>query len=466
MEASVIIVNYNGKHFLSECLTSLFKLDFPKNQYEVIIVDNNSTDNSVDYVQRYFPEVIIVRTKKNLGFSGGNNLGAKYAKGKYLVFLNNDTRVDKKWLRALVDRISSNTKIATVNSKALLYYPFIELEIHSDIFARSEFTNSTNFQSVGILLEQIHLNDCSLQQLVRYRDGFYEKESGVIPSRWTNGKATILIPCDLRKKSVDFTLTIRSQKSPTRLKTQIEIRVGNISLMSDVLDSHEVKQYNISFPLEKHTSHFQYEVQNAGSIVFRNGYGRDRGAVVKEKEQFYELDGPFFHEAKEVGAFCGVSVIIRKSLFNIIGKFDDLFFMYYEDTDMSLTLRRMGYKLWFEPKSILYHIHSGSSKEWSPFFVYNVEKNHLAFLIKHFNVFTILCEIQRYVVGTCYYFFKLLISRVKEDWDAYDLWRTRCSIKYRVILWIIKIFPKLIAKRIVIDKQSIVSRKSLLRSLY
>ena len=86
---SVLIVNYNGVKTLGDCIDSISRLvSLP---YEVIVVDNASTDGSCAYIKKYFPNVRLISCERNLGFAGGNNLGAQAAKGKYLLLLNNDT---------------------------------------------------------------------------------------------------------------------------------------------------------------------------------------------------------------------------------------------------------------------------------------------------------------------------------------------------------------------------------------
>ena len=74
---SVIIVNYNGKELLQKCLESLFKIDY--NNFEVILVDNNSTDGSMEFVIKNYPNVIVVKLDSNKGFAEPNNIGAKIA---------------------------------------------------------------------------------------------------------------------------------------------------------------------------------------------------------------------------------------------------------------------------------------------------------------------------------------------------------------------------------------------------
>ena len=116
---SIIVLNYNGRSFLSGCLSSLSRIDYPKSCYEVIIVDNGSLDGSVGYVKKNFPWVKIFALDGNYGYTGGNNRGVDVAKGDLMVFLNNDTVVDKQWLRELVNVMLLDDKIAICGSKVV-----------------------------------------------------------------------------------------------------------------------------------------------------------------------------------------------------------------------------------------------------------------------------------------------------------------------------------------------------------
>ena len=118
---SIIVVNYNGKHFLGECFGSLRNLEYPRDKFEVILVDNASTDGSVQYVRENFSWVKILQLDKNYGFCKPNNDGVKIANGEYIVFLNNDTTVTKGWLFELVKGALSEEQIASCASKMLYY---------------------------------------------------------------------------------------------------------------------------------------------------------------------------------------------------------------------------------------------------------------------------------------------------------------------------------------------------------
>ena len=116
---SVIILNYNGREHLERCLSSLQDLEFPKKQLEIIVVDNGSTDDSVRFIKSRFKGIHLIVSKVNLGFSKGANLGASRARGEYLAFLNNDMRVDRKWLKLLVEAAGTGKGVACVGSTIL-----------------------------------------------------------------------------------------------------------------------------------------------------------------------------------------------------------------------------------------------------------------------------------------------------------------------------------------------------------
>lgn len=116
---SIIVVNYNEKHFLSKCLGSIMKMNFPY-KYETILVDNGSVDGSQEFVRKKFPKVKLIEAGKNLGYTGGNNTGAKIAKGKYILCLNNDTELTKDCLLNMVKVAESDPKIGICTPKQLM----------------------------------------------------------------------------------------------------------------------------------------------------------------------------------------------------------------------------------------------------------------------------------------------------------------------------------------------------------
>ena len=116
---SIIIPNYNGREHLDSCLSSLLELQVTDERIEVILVDNGSTDDSLDFVKANFPEVLIIQNQENLGFSKAANIGAEQAIGEYVAFLNNDMRVDTRWLQTLIATAQAEHGFACVGSKVL-----------------------------------------------------------------------------------------------------------------------------------------------------------------------------------------------------------------------------------------------------------------------------------------------------------------------------------------------------------
>jgi GT2 family glycosyltransferase len=119
-QASIIVVNWNGKRYLRECLSSLLTQTY--SHYEIILVDNGSNDGSVDLVVERFPEVRIIKNGENLGFAAGNNVAIRVAQGDYIVTLNNDTRAEPDWLEELIKVVETDPKIGMCASKMLFYY--------------------------------------------------------------------------------------------------------------------------------------------------------------------------------------------------------------------------------------------------------------------------------------------------------------------------------------------------------
>jgi GT2 family glycosyltransferase len=116
-KVGIVLLNWNGWEDTCVCLTSLRRLQYP--DFEMIVVDNGSTDNSPAHIRRMFPEARIIEAGKNLGFAGGCNWGIRHALGHGCDFawlLNNDTTVDPQALQALVDKADADPDLGAVGS--------------------------------------------------------------------------------------------------------------------------------------------------------------------------------------------------------------------------------------------------------------------------------------------------------------------------------------------------------------
>ena len=116
---SIIIPHLNGKQHLQECLGSLRGQTFT--DFEVILVDNGSSDGSQEFVKTHFPEVRLLELGENRGFTGACNVGYNFALGDIIVLLNNDTMTDERWLEKLADAFRRVPEAGSVASKMLLF---------------------------------------------------------------------------------------------------------------------------------------------------------------------------------------------------------------------------------------------------------------------------------------------------------------------------------------------------------
>jgi GT2 family glycosyltransferase len=117
--SSVIIPNWNGAAHLPTCLDSLRRQTF--RDFEIIVVDNGSTDESLDLLARDYPEVRVLALGENRGFAGACNAGIRAARGEFIVLLNNDTEADPRWLEEVVAAFRRHPEAGLVASKMLLF---------------------------------------------------------------------------------------------------------------------------------------------------------------------------------------------------------------------------------------------------------------------------------------------------------------------------------------------------------
>jgi GT2 family glycosyltransferase len=116
---SVVTINYKGPEHTITCLKALAELDWPVERLEIICVDNDSRDGSVEQIRAACPGITLIESTTNTGFTGGCNQGVARARGEYIAFLNNDARPDPAWLRAAVEVLEADPSVGCVASKIL-----------------------------------------------------------------------------------------------------------------------------------------------------------------------------------------------------------------------------------------------------------------------------------------------------------------------------------------------------------
>jgi GT2 family glycosyltransferase len=360
-DVSIIIVNYNGKKYLDTLFDSLGNLPKSPVSFEVVFVDNKSSDDSVKVAEQYKDRIgnlKIVASGDNRGFAGGNNLGASHAEGEYLVFLNNDTRVDENWLYELYSGCKKES-VGIASSKLLFFHDYVKIE-----------TRTIDKFMMGSRLK-INGKDVDIDPKF-CRNLLYEKNQMVC-----FGHSSFYVP--LIDGIVDYNIEIDILNSTGVDKIVVEgneKEVHNPGKIRINIDRNSVVQYKKTL------------IQNAGSGIDDNYNGYDIG--------FCEEDSGQYDEPVKLNNACGASMMIRKSDFERAGGFDEYFFMYYEDTDLSYKVKELGMDIYYVPTSIVRHIHTGSSKEWSPFFIYHVFRNRLLFILRHYPVRVFIKQFAKY----------------------------------------------------------------------
>lgn len=173
MDVSIIIVNYNTAELLKQTVQSV--IDSTQNiDYEIIVVDNASVDNSVEMIKLNYPQVKLIKNSENLGFSKANNVGMECAIGRYILLLNSDTVVNEGCIENCIDFADKNHKIGALGCKIVLRdgkldvackrsFPVPENSFYHAIKLDKMFPHSTRFATYNLTYldeNKIHFIDC------------------------------------------------------------------------------------------------------------------------------------------------------------------------------------------------------------------------------------------------------------------------------------------------------------------
>lgn len=235
---SIITVNYNQLAITTQLLTSLRLATYPN--MEIWVVDNGSPDDDPDILQRDFPEIKLIKSLENLGFAGGNNLAVRQAKGKHLLFINNDTEVPPDFLEPLVTLMENDPSIGMVSPK------------------------------------------------------------------------------------------IRFHHTPDTIQYAGYTPMNLITLRQNLVGYREV-------------DHGQYD------------------------------------ETCETESIHGAAMMVRRSVIQEVGMMAELFFLYYEEHDWAARIKKANYKIFYEPRSLIYHKESMTTGKESPLKTYYITRNRFLY---------------------------------------------------------------------------------------
>ncbi|MCU1693083.1 MAG: glycosyl transferase family 2, partial [Frankiales bacterium] len=352
-QATVVVVNWNGAHLLPPCLDALARQTHPS--FEVVVVDNASRDDSLEVLARY-PSVRVVRNSDNRGFAGGNNSALRTLTTPYAVLLNNDATPEPDWLERLLAPFAEpgNERLAAVTSKVLFEPRFLRLQLSTSGFS----PGPSDPRVLGVKLAAVTVDGVDVTTKVLAERTTYGQEAGF---RWTRPEGELLVPV-VGEGPYEVVLRWAAE---TPKDASLSWDGGSSTQVVTTVFADSV--FRVDAPTVD-------VLNNAGSVVFVQGYGADLG--------YQEVDEGQYDEPREVFAVCGCAVAFRTEAGRSVDWFDDDFFLYYEDTDLSWQLRAAGWAIRYEPRAVVRHVHSASSVEWSPTFVFHTTRNRLLMLVK------------------------------------------------------------------------------------
>ncbi len=441
----VVILSFDGGQMTIDCLESLMRTEWPADRLEIVMVDNGSLDNITPRVRSEFPSVRVLEPLANLGFAGGCNLGmlAPVENGfepDFIALVNNDATVAPNWLAPLVESIGQASDIGAVSAKMVFAPRFTGME-----FTVEAPRGAAADEPPGVCIASVHFDGKRDYDRFATDEGVYasmtvDDDSGHEIRRWTKPSGCLRVAWDLDAAITPVTVSLLLYSWSNR----------------DVVFTTDLGVFRFAVTGEPRwveipvgTDSFDV-INNVGSNLYAGGFGGDRG--------FLERDRGQYEEPAEVFAWCGGAVLLRREYLDSVGVFDERFFLYYEDTDLSWRGRLQGWRYVYEPRSVVRHRHAQSSGVGSKIFRFHTERNRLLMLAKcapaRVAIRAGLGEVKRNLIVH----WKDLIAR---PLTLQMPLKTIAGERRHVLLSYLKFLPGMIRDRWMMDRR--VSRRSLMR---
>jgi hypothetical protein len=359
----------------------------------------------------------------------------------------------------MVEVAGSDPRIGIVAGHLRLFYNQLELRLETETFTPS----NDDPRELGIMFYKVDTG--VFRGVTQFLDGFYWREvyEKGLSWRWMKGSGRLGVPVPVGEGDWQVHFELSSGR-PDHRSIPLNIYLQDQRIAEWMIQPDGPTAFVLDLPASTRTLAKPVE-QNTGSILFRNGAGRDRGTFVRDDEVFYETDEGQYSKVEEVFAACGASYLMRRAMIDEVGLLDDDFFIYYEDTDLSWRARLRGWKVMYSPEAYVRHIHCGTNTEWSPFFVYLTERNRLAMIFKNGTW----QQIARVWGG---YYLRLLrmgLQALKHwalrrpDWrQLASPLKVHLKIAAKLILWM----PGLLRKRWHIQRQAVIPTQQLIESWF
>jgi GT2 family glycosyltransferase len=451
---TVVVVSYNGVDLVPACLEALAAQDLPEGRLQVWVVDNASADGTQELIERDFPWVRLIANPRNDGFAGGNNVALRQVDTPYVALLNQDARPTTDWLARLIEPFERERadagsraapRLAATASKIVFLPRFLALNLSTPAF----LPGTLDTRELGVRVYRVTVDGKDVTDEVLWDHLAYGPEGeGEGRFRWTRPAGRLLVPVDpdglgsggAPALELGFRVAAEAAKP-----VELTWAGGAATIKAETeVDDQEVTVPAGAEPVDV--------VNNAGGVVFTDGYGADRG--------YQEVDRGQYERVEEVFTFCGAAVLFSSEALREAGVFDDDFFMYYEDTDLAWRLRALGWTIRYLPDSVVRHIHAASSEEWSPFFVFHVDRNRLLLLTKNARAGLAAREVLRYPLTTASLALRA-VAQARHTRRRPPLRPTLLRLK--VMGSYLRLLPAMLVRRFEISRRAKVDRRHLQR---
>lgn len=360
----VVVLNWNGGEHVVSCIEHLVKTDWPTDRLELVMLDNASSDGSDAVVaERFGDRVAVVPTGSNLGFVGNNVALRDLAGVDYVALVNNDAFVEPDWLAPLVETLEADPGLGAACARIVFAASFHEVALRT-----STFSPPGDGRQLGVRVREVSTASESVFATSQFVKGGFAIEADVDrrPFRWLTGDAVIRVAVHDADVANDFGF-VDLELAAEQPKT-VELSCGRYRVNVEVSEEWT----RVRVPFWQRPFHV---INNAGGVVLEDGFGGDRGYLQPDDGRF---DAPC-----EVFNWCGGGVLLRPDYLEHVGLFDERFFLYYEDTDLSWRGQHLGWRYAYVPTSVVRHLHAASSGEDSSTFQFYVERNRLLALTKN-----------------------------------------------------------------------------------
>jgi GT2 family glycosyltransferase len=357
----VVVVNYNGGELTIACLRSLLRTEWPAARLRVVMVDNASDDGVVAQVRAELPVVRVVEEPTNRGFGTGCNAGIReLGDVEFVALVNSDATVDAGWLAPLVDALAHDAELGAACPKMLFAGRFRDVELRS----ATDQPGLLDRRDVGVFVGGARVDGDDVWSRVQLVDGTWGLEPDAVDGgEWTAPVAHLRVPApaDGRDGTVSLLLSARRPRA-------ISLQAGGPTV------EHTVVTGPAWYGVPAHGDG-GVVIDNAGTELLPSGFAANRGHL--------EPDDGRYDTEDDVFAWCGGGVLLRRAYLDDVGLFDDALFMYYEDLELAWRGAERGWRYRFVPASVVYHVHSASSRRGSPLKQYYDERNRLVVLARH-----------------------------------------------------------------------------------